>query len=80
MQVEVQQGEIHKRHPQNFQIFIPLPPCPHLGLIYTINFVQPPLHRPLFHDPTSLMRTSYLGAPLNGPKVVTCFVEQSTCL
>ena len=26
-------------------------PCPHLELIYTIKFRQPPLLRPLFHDP-----------------------------
>ena len=34
-----------------FLDFCPLPPCPHLDLIYTINFNQPPLLRPLFHDP-----------------------------
>ena len=30
-----------------------LPPCPHLdmNMIYTIEFTQPPLLRPLFHDP-----------------------------
>ena len=32
----------------NFQT--PSPPCPHLDLIYTIKFMQPPLLRPLFHD------------------------------
>ena len=43
----------------------PSPPCLHLDLIYTIEFTQPPLLRPLFHDlPPPLMRTSYLEAPL----------------
>ena len=31
--------------------FDPLPPCPHLELIYTIQFTQPPLLCPLFYDP-----------------------------
>ena len=31
--------------------FDPLPPCPHLDLIYTIKFKQPPLLRTLFNDP-----------------------------
>ena len=34
--------------PQNF--WLP-PPCPHLDLIYTIKFTQPPLLCLLFHDP-----------------------------
>ena len=41
-----------------------LPLCPHLELIYMIKLSQPPLLRPLFHDPLPpLMRTSYLEAP-----------------
>ena len=37
----------------------------HLEVIYTIEFTQPPLQRPLFHDPPPAqpMRTSYLEAP-----------------
>ena len=57
----LQQGD-HMRElpymgrPQKFAIFDPLlsPPCPHLGLISTIKFTQPPLLRPLFHDPLPL--------------------------
>ena len=30
--------------------FDPLPPCPHLDLIYTIKLMQPPLLHLLFHD------------------------------
>ena len=34
--------------------------------IYTIKFTQPPLLRPLFHDPfPPPIRTSYLEAPQN---------------
>ena len=34
-----------------FGFFDPLPPCPHLELIYTVKFMQPPLPRPpLFHE------------------------------
>ena len=28
---------------KNFGILDPLPPCPHLGLIYSTKFMQPPL-------------------------------------
>ena len=39
-------------------------PHPHLELIYTVKFTEPPLLSPLFHDPLPpLMRTSYLEAP-----------------
>ena len=45
----------------------PFHPCPHLNLIYSIKFTQPPLLHLLFHDhPPPLMRTSYLEAP-QGP-------------
>ena len=48
-------------YPQNFRIFLPLPPCLHLELIFTIKFTQPPLLCPLFHDPlTPQVRTSYI--------------------
>ena len=33
---------------KNFGSFDPLSPCPHLELIYTIKFMQPPLLRPIF--------------------------------
>ena len=33
-----------------FLDFLSPPPCPHLELINTIKFMQPPLLRPLFHD------------------------------
>ena len=42
------------------------PPCQHLELICSMKFTQPPLLRPLFHEPSPpLMRTSYLDAPLS---------------
>ena len=34
-----------------FGFFIHSPPCPHWELIYSIKFMQPPLLRPLLHDP-----------------------------
>ena len=41
------------------------PPCPHLELICSIKFTQPPCLHPLFHDPLPpQMRTSFLEAPL----------------
>ena len=47
-----------------FGFFCPPPPCPHLELIYALNFTQPPLLHLLFHDPPSPpMQTSYLDAP-----------------
>ena len=50
--------------------FDPLPPCPHLPLIYTsicsIKSMQPPLPCLLFHDPPPpLLQTSYLEAPFS---------------
>ena len=33
-------GDFQIWHPQNFQIFWPLPPCPHLDLICSIKFMQ----------------------------------------
>ena len=33
-----------------FGFFHPLPPCPHLELIHTTKFTQPPLQHPLFQD------------------------------
>ena len=42
----------------------PSPPYLQVELICSIKFTQPPLLRPLFHDPPS-MRTSYLEPPLN---------------
>ena len=41
----------------------PLPTCLHMKLICSIRFMQPPVLRPLFHDPPP-MWTSYLEAPL----------------
>ena len=46
-----------------FGFFDPLPPYLHLELFYTKKFTEPPLLRPLFHEPLPLMRTSYLDAP-----------------
>ena len=44
----------------------PSPPCPHLDLIYTIKFTQPPLLRTLIHDPLPPpMRTYLMDAPLH---------------
>ena len=44
-----------------------LTPSPLFAFYYTIRFTQPPLLRPLFHDPPPPpMRTSYLEAPSVG--------------
>ena len=44
--------------------FWPPPPRPHLDLMHSIKFMQPPFLRLLFHDSLPpLMLTSYLGAP-----------------
>ena len=34
-------------------------PSPHLYLIYTIKFTQPPFRRPLFHDPLPPLRCGH---------------------
>ena len=47
---------------KSFAFYDPLPPCPHLDLIYTMKFIQPPSLRLLFHEPPP-MWTSYLDAP-----------------
>ena len=40
-----------------FSAFLtPFPPCPHLELICSIEFTQPPLLRPLFPDPPPPLR------------------------
>ena len=60
-----------------FRFFDPLPPRPHLELIYTTKFKQPPLLRRISHDPRPLrcghliwMPPSYcrvkLGGRING--------------
>ena len=47
-----------------FLDFLPPAPCPHLELICSMKFMQPPLLHPHFHDPLpSPMSTSYLEAP-----------------
>ena len=42
-----------------FWAFWPPPPCPHLDLIYTMKFMQPPLLRPLIHDPFPPLRCGH---------------------
>ena len=37
-----------------FGFIDPLTPCPHLNLIYTTKYTQPPLLCPLFEDPLPL--------------------------
>ena len=55
----------------------PFPPCPHLDLIYTIEFTQPLLLRPLLHDPPP-MPTSYLEAPFPIQSDFTMCVSSSS--
>ena len=58
-------GGFHLGCPQkNLLYFDPLPlPCPHLELIHTLKYAQPPLLWPLFQDPLlPPMRTSFLEA------------------
>ena len=43
--------------------FLPPPPCPHLELIYTTKFTQPPIPCPLFHDPLG----HHIWKPLKAP-------------
>ena len=51
--------------PQNLQIFLTLSHCPHLDLIYTIKFTQPPYYVRFSMTPLPpSMWTSYMEAPL----------------
>ena len=64
--VQIEKGTIQKRRLQNFRYFVPLPrphPCPHVGLISSIKFIQPPsLYLLLGQSPP--MRTSFMNGPL----------------
>ena len=46
--------------------FNPLPPCPHLGLIYSTKFTQNLPYYIFFwaNPPSPSVRTSYMDAPL----------------
>ena len=58
----IQKGDIHKVCMQKFEIFRHPSPCTDWLLIYAKKSMQPPLLRPLFHDPPP-RRTYFADAP-----------------
>ena len=63
--------------------FLPPPPCPHLDLIYTIKFTQPPLLRLHFHGPlphadviSGISQTLPSGVRVHSADSLSCMVKK----